>query len=528
MLDVTRYARLWHAVWWTQHLVTVLALCVGLTLLGLTALKLTGQLEPLGDWLVAEVRGRSDMSAADRRQALMNIAAIYWLARGMFDDGGTAPVLVMAISGALVGTYVLSCGTFRLRLVTVGLIALAADVIIVGTRFAQLLGDGVFAATYAPAGGPVQKLAEAALATICFVILVFYLILLIVQGVLAFRLWRHRLGFNLPPTWRMTRPLGIRIGAPRLRLPVVSALGLTIHLGVLVALAAAFAMFPLWIVQAVMFSPIFLVMLVAWIVFTPLGMLYRAVTGEVVVRSSDFADVVNMWQVPARLVVIAVVVVAAHAIWRLGTRFNLRYRDQVILKDKPPALLLRSFADDVAGIPPNALIPRLFWRRKRLEETVARELTHEGPFEAIGKPGERLPQIGARRLYVPDADWQEVVRSYIARSRPIILIAGKTTWVQWELSTVVALERLADLLIVFARTTDTERAERWRNLTPAFEGTAWSHAADEIDIADVLAVVLTNDGIVAIKSQRSHESDYQAALRIAVYLMARGATPLRK
>jgi hypothetical protein len=53
-------------------------------------------------------------------------------------------------------------------------------------------------------------------------------------------------------------------------------------------------------------------------------------------------------------------------------------------------------------------------------------------------------------------------------------------------------------------------------------------AAEAIDVAGALAVVMTNDDIVAIKSQRGHESDYQAALRIAVYLMAQSATQSHK
>jgi hypothetical protein len=43
-----------------------------------------------------------------------------------------------------------------------------------------------------------------------------------------------------------------------------------------------------------------------------------------------------------------------------------------------------------------------------LEETIGAELARAGPFVAIGKPGERLPQIGAHRLYV---DGLIVIRS---------------------------------------------------------------------------------------------------------------------
>ena len=140
---------------------------------------------------------------------------------------------------------------------------------------------------------------------------------------------------------------------------------------------------------------------------------------------------------------------------------------------------------------------------------------------AIGKPGERLPQLGAHRLYVGDADWQQVVTSYITRAEPIILIAGKTTWVQWELSNIAALGRLNRLLIVFPRSTDAERTARWQNLKLALDGTPWSVAADTIDITGALAVFMQAEGFVVIRSRAAHESDYQGALRVATYLMGR-------
>jgi hypothetical protein len=216
----------------------------------------------------------------------------------------------------------------------------------------------------------------------------------------------------------------------------------------------------------------------------------------------------------------------ARALWRFGRRLNLRHRNEIILKDKPPVLLLRSFTDDVAGIPPNMLIPRWIRRRKRLEETIGEQLTGVGPFVAIGRPGEQLPQLGASRLYVGDSEWQAVVQSYIAQSELIIVIAGKTHWVQWELANVIRQDRLAGLLIVFPRITEADRNERWQNLKPAFSDTSWSAAIERVDIAGALAVFITvHRGIVVIKSRKANESDYETALRVATYLMRQKPAP---
>jgi hypothetical protein len=43
------------------------------------------------------------------------------------------------------------------------------------------------------------------------------------------------------------------------------------------------------------------------------------------------------------------------------------------------------------------------------EEYLRAEILKAGPFVAVGRPGDPLPQLGANRLYVDDADWQAAV-----------------------------------------------------------------------------------------------------------------------
>jgi len=93
--------------------------------------------------------------------------------------------------------------------------------------------------------------------------------------------------------------------------------------------------------------------------------------------------------------------------------------------------------------------------------------------------------------------------------------------VQWELANIVAAARGAHLLIVFPRSAEAERAARWQNLKPVFAGTSWSAAADRVDIEGALALFVQGEGFVVIKSRAAHESDYEAALRVATFLMRR-------
>jgi hypothetical protein len=523
--DVSQYARLWRGVWWTQHLAMLLALVVGGLLLGALVTYLAGGLEAVANAEIERVWGRTGLNDAKREEELMNTAVFYWMARSVLQSALPTVISIVAASLVLIGTYALGCRTFRLRLLTVNLLALAVVTVITGTALVLLARANVLAPDYDPPGGRVQVSADQALAAICFLVLVPSLVLLIVEGVLAYRLWRHRFPGVATPIHQMTRSFGSNLAIPQFWTP--SPPGFAIHLGVLGMLAGLVWWFSEWVGGTLVMGPINLLLLLLWLAVQPMSILYRALTGQTVVLPEDFRWVPSMIQESARLVVLAVVLIAARAIWRLGTRFNLRRRDAIILKDKPPVLLLRSFADDVAGITPSALIPRLLWRRKRLEETIGKELAQAGPFVAIGKPGETLPQIGAQRLYVADTDWQEVVKSYIAYADPIILIAGKTTWVQWELAAIVATARAAHLLIVFPRTSEAERAARWQNLKPALANTHWSAAADAVDIAGALAVVVRSEGFLVIRSRAAHESDYEAALRVATFLMGQGDPSFR-
>jgi TM2 domain-containing membrane protein YozV len=61
-----------------------------------------------------------------------------------------------------------------------------------------------------------------------------------------------------------------------------------------------------------------------------------------------------------------------------------------------------------------------------------------GPVVAIGKPGERLPELGAARLYVGNDEWQEVVRRFMREAALIVIRAGETAGVWWEIEEALA------------------------------------------------------------------------------------------
>jgi hypothetical protein len=111
----------------------------------------------------------------------------------------------------------------------------------------------------------------------------------------------------------------------------------------------------------------------------------------------------------------------------------------------PPVVYLRSFADD-AGSPWRLIIqgglggaPGLLMtlRTRTPEGLMCEKLSPLGPIMAIGRPGEAMPPLGATRMYVRDPDWQTVAADLIDRSRVLVLRAGETAGLLWELKQVM-------------------------------------------------------------------------------------------
>ncbi len=98
------------------------------------------------------------------------------------------------------------------------------------------------------------------------------------------------------------------------------------------------------------------------------------------------------------------------------------------------------------------------------EERLARTLREVGPFVTVGDPTERLPLLGAARLYAADEEWQETVDELTARAGVVVLHAGESEGLAWEVRHVVALdapERVILSLPLQAKRRQASRQERY-------------------------------------------------------------------
>ena len=135
--------------------------------------------------------------------------------------------------------------------------------------------------------------------------------------------------------------------------------------------------------------------------------------------------------------------------YRLRSRYALEKRRRELRPmaaetiqsiDRPPVLYLRSFEDDQRGARIKGSLTE--------EEHLAKVLSQFGPFVAIGRPGEALPEAGAARVYVDDVNWQSAVQELLGKANMVIVRTGRTMGLDWEIERAVRLLRPQQLVLL--------------------------------------------------------------------------------
>ena len=104
--------------------------------------------------------------------------------------------------------------------------------------------------------------------------------------------------------------------------------------------------------------------------------------------------------------------------------------DEVLAENKAQVLYLRSFRDDAVAAQADASL-------LTEEEQLTKAFARIGPMIAIGRPGETLPEVGAARAYFTDDKWQAAVLHYMNISRLVVLRAGLSQGLIWEVQNSV-------------------------------------------------------------------------------------------
>ncbi|WP_410672903.1 hypothetical protein [Amycolatopsis sp. cmx-4-68] len=134
-------------------------------------------------------------------------------------------------------------------------------------------------------------------------------------------------------------------------------------------------------------------------------------------------------------------------------------------------LYLRSFREDAGRgklergwLRPESLLPLnvgpLFFSGRSMEEHLIASFRPLAPVIAVGSPRDRLPPVGARRLYLPRDDWQQPVRELMSRARLVVIAVDATPGTVWEF--VEATRTVPPQRLVLAVPADREKYADFR------------------------------------------------------------------
>jgi hypothetical protein len=236
-----------------------------------------------------------------------------------------------------------------------------------------------------------------------------------------------------------------------------------------------------------------------------------------------------MPEVPALLVFAAATLIAGTlllvgsiALFRRGLATMQPSGDELMARDRRRPVLLRSFADErmsVAEAPTSTLTATLTWGQMsslaRMEESIADQLRPFGPLVAIGKPGEALPQLGASRNYYSDAEWQAAALELMREALLIVVIAGVSPGLRWELEAIARAGHQSKLLVLMP---EPQRRRRWDVITQELRDVlGFDGLPREVPRGLLCIHAGPGTGCTLLSALRSGKIDYDTAIQLALY-----------
>jgi uncharacterized membrane protein len=135
----------------------------------------------------------------------------------------------------------------------------------------------------------------------------------------------------------------------------------------------------------------------------------------------------------------------------IGQRLRVRSASYLLARSHDaPVLYLRSFAVD-AQDEGESLTSSYQEMVATRDETILAELfAPVGPVIGCGRPGERMPSLGAARVYFRHDEWREGIRGLVDRARVVVLRVGETEGFLWELQNVVQRVAPTNIVLYFS------------------------------------------------------------------------------
>ena len=187
--------------------------------------------------------------------------------------------------------------------------------------------------------------------------------------------------------------------------------------------------------------------------------------------------------------------------------------DLLAIDKRKPVLFLRSFVSDLGD---DLYAGQTVLGGMALEPRLARHFRGFGPFVAIGDPRDTIPKLGAVRARRDGEDWRATVVEWMTAAQLIVLLAGATPSVLWELGQCIANDHVTKLIVLFDDPIPWTNEQRLGYVRRAFAGTKWQLGLDAAEPASSLrAIAFGQDGAVfCVTSSTVHyvEATHLAAL----------------
>jgi hypothetical protein len=158
-----------------------------------------------------------------------------------------------------------------------------------------------------------------------------------------------------------------------------------------------------------------------------------------------------------------VVLPISGGLFTLGRRLSVKTAESVLEEDpRPPIVYFRSFRDDDRPSSSGQFFQYLLGQTE--EQDIVSELAKHGPVIAIGNPTEKLPLLGAARIYSTSEEWQGVAVKLIERSQLVVYRGGFTPGFLWEIGRARDLIPPEKVLLLIPFANSRREYTRFRDL----------------------------------------------------------------
>jgi hypothetical protein len=194
---------------------------------------------------------------------------------------------------------------------------------------------------------------------------------------------------------------------------------------------------------------------------------------------------------------------------------------------REPILFLRSFKDDELG---EYNASQRSFLDYSLETRLATHFVRAGPFIAVRDPSVAILLPGAARKVLPDSEWKNQVVEWIAAASVIVMYAGKTDSLQWELRKVIEVGKVPNLILMTPEAMilkhPSEAGVRFEHIKTAFSETKWAPALAALPSAkSIRALIFKPDGTaVVVTSRKTNRDSWHLAALIAHFILRENAS----